>query len=675
MGYMASNPEFRAYEENVFVATGGEKILPFRPADGFILVKNRQIQYPTVDWFINTDGKAELKTAAAVGDTFLIINLASFLISGCATKDEIAEAANKPKLPLFDLTWRPSRASILDGTVPADGDTYSRATYPDAFAAIQAGLVPVCTDAEWLADPSKHGFYTLGDGSTTFRVPDYNGKKTDAIASVVLRGDGKNAGSFGQIQQDCIRNITGSFGGISNSPSRTWPIGVERLVGCFRGSGGAGSYDAGPIASSQVLLPSLNSDAIFEASRVVPTGPENRMTNVAGVWCIRLFNGRVLDGNINLPSALDSKQDKHPYLESYVQPYAGIRFKNIVQNPKMLVSQRGDTITLPVNDTLGTIDRFNVGNSTVARGTVRRITTGAQLDGYDSARHWMRVTPNATALTYPIPSRKHMRIAQCVETMECRQLYGVPTTLSFLVKSSVAGIFSVAFRNGARNKTYISEYTIKAAGVSQVVEVKLPSSLIADLQINWGEDNGVGVEICWPVAVASDLKSSTVNSVLDGDLLGGPNFNSSWGASTSDYFDITMVQWEVGTSRTSFEHRPYNVEYLMCARYLVGAFLASGTSSTVGIGGMSTGVSVVASYPVPAPIRAKPTWEGGTLHFMAANTAGNIVSIPVFDWSVRGDCYIYLNSNTTSGLLVGSSSYLDSTGVNTGFRGWNAELV
>lgn len=311
MGYLASSPEFRAYEENVFVATGGEKILPFRPADGFILVKNRQIQYPTVDWFINTDGKAELKTAAAVGDTFLIINLASFLISGCATKDEIAEAANKPKFPLFDLTWRPSRSSILDGTVPADGDTYSRAAYPDAFAAIQAGLVPVCTDAEWLADPSKHGFYTLGDGSTTFRVPDYNGKKTDAIASVVLRGDGKNAGSFGQIQQDCIRNITGSFGGISNSPSRTWPIGIERVVGCFRGSGGAGSYDAGPIASSQVLLPSLNSDVIFEASRVVPTGPENRMTNVAGVWCIRLFNGRVLDGNINVPEAIASAVSAH----------------------------------------------------------------------------------------------------------------------------------------------------------------------------------------------------------------------------------------------------------------------------------------------------------------------------------------------------------------------------
>lgn len=670
MGYLASSPEFRAYEENVFVAAGGEKVLPFRPADGFILVKNRQIQYPNIDWFINTDGKAELKIPAVAGDTLLIINLASFLVSGCATKEDITESSNKPKLPLFDLTWRPSRSAIVEGTVPADGETYSRSTYPDAFSAIQAGLVPVCTDAEWLADPSKRGFYTLGDGSTTFRVPDYNGKKTDAIASVVLRGDGKNAGSFGQIQQDCIRNIAGDIQFWAGQNGVVVPGGVG---GAFTITG------TGTNSRINSALPlgdqSSNYGVSFSAAKVVPTGTENRMTNVAGVWCIRLFNGRVLDGNINLPSALDSKQDKHPYLESYVQPYAGIRFKNIVQNPKMLVSQRGDTITMPVNDTLGTIDRFNVGNSTVARGTVRRITTGAQLDGYDSARHWMRVTPNTTAITYPIPSRKHMRIAQCVETMECRQLYGVPTTLSFLVKSSVAGVFSVAFRNGARNKTYISEYTIKAAGVSQVVEVKLPSSLIADLQINWGEDNGVGVEICWPVAVASDLKSSTVNSVLDGDLLGGPNFNSSWGVSTSDYFDITMVQWEVGTNRTSFEHRPYNVEYLMCARYLVGAFLASGTSSTVGIGGISTGVAVVASYPVPAPIRAKPTWEGGTLHFMAANTAGNIVSIPVFDWSVRGDCYIYLNSNTTSGLLVGSSSYLDSTGVNTGFRGWNAELV
>lgn len=308
MGYLASSPEFRAYEENVFVATGGEKILPFRPAYGFILVKNRQIQYPTVDWFINTDGKAELKTAAAVGDTFLIINLASFLISGCATKDEIAEAANKPKFPLFDLTWRPSRASILDGTVPADGDTYSRAAYPDAFAAIQAGLVPVCTDAEWLADPSKHGFYTLGDGSTTFRVPDYNGKKTDAIASVVLRGDGKNAGSFGHIQQDCIRNITGSFGFVtSNTGVFIQPIAGSSNLFLQGPTGPTAQFNTNGFSTGTSFPGTL----IIDSSRVVPTGPENRMTNVAGVWCIRLFNGRVLDGNINVPEAIASAVSAH----------------------------------------------------------------------------------------------------------------------------------------------------------------------------------------------------------------------------------------------------------------------------------------------------------------------------------------------------------------------------
>lgn len=293
---MASNPEFRVYEENIFVANGGEKILPFRPADGFILIKNRQIQYPTVDWFINTDGKSELKSAAVAGDTFMIINLASFLVSGAVTKEELASSTSSTKLPLFDLTWRPSRGSIVDGTVPADGQTLSRDTYPDAFAAIQAGIVPVCTDAEWLTDPTKHGFYTLGDGSTTFRVPDYNGKKTDALAAVVLRGDGKNAGTSGQIQQDCARNIVGEIGYLAGQSGIVVPGALKSAF--FVVSTGTNTR----IVSSSAGDSSTAYGIGFDSSRVVPTGPENRMTNVAGVWCIRLFNGRVLDGNVNISS-------------------------------------------------------------------------------------------------------------------------------------------------------------------------------------------------------------------------------------------------------------------------------------------------------------------------------------------------------------------------------------
>lgn len=47
---------------------------------------------------------------------------------------------------------------------------------------VAARSLPVVQEAEWLADPLKRGSFTLGDGSTTIRMPDYNGKSPAQLA-------------------------------------------------------------------------------------------------------------------------------------------------------------------------------------------------------------------------------------------------------------------------------------------------------------------------------------------------------------------------------------------------------------------------------------------------------------------------------------------------------------
>lgn len=193
--------------------------------------------------------------------------------------------------PVLYRDWAPLRTAIPIGQAPADGQIIEngRALYPDAWAAIQSGLVPVCTEAEWLANPSKRGCYTTGDGRTNFRVPDYNGKSDGALGAVVFRGDGKNAATAGDIQGDCIREIEGKielisgsdeplsvadvskFTSVPNSALEINKVPFAHKLGGAEGSGGG--------------ISGFN----FKASRAVPTGPENRMVNVAGCWSIRLF--------------------------------------------------------------------------------------------------------------------------------------------------------------------------------------------------------------------------------------------------------------------------------------------------------------------------------------------------------------------------------------------------
>ena len=95
---------------------------------------------------------------------------------------------------------------------PRDGQLVSRTTFPDLAQAVINGRVPVVPEAEWLADPLKRGAYTLGDGSTTIRVPDYNGQSSGSVGRVFLSGDGGNsAGAAGAVQRDAMQLIKSDF--------------------------------------------------------------------------------------------------------------------------------------------------------------------------------------------------------------------------------------------------------------------------------------------------------------------------------------------------------------------------------------------------------------------------------------------------------------------------------
>ncbi len=193
-------------------------------------------------------------------------------------------------LPLLFPLWCPNRTAIPAGYAPADGQTLARSLYPDAWAGIAAGNVPVATDAAWLATPTERGKFTAGDGAGTFRLPDYNGKSAGSLGAVFMRGDGTNsAGTDGVIQGDAIRNIAG------RSSALSWVDVESQRTGPF----GAESTSTSVNAWGSPLTVRI---ANFDASRTVPTSNENRPLNVTGCWVIRLF------GAVVNPGAADAAQ-------------------------------------------------------------------------------------------------------------------------------------------------------------------------------------------------------------------------------------------------------------------------------------------------------------------------------------------------------------------------------
>lgn len=187
--------------------------------------------------------------------------------------------------------WTVSRATIPAGSLPKDGQLVDRATWPDLWALYSTVAVD---DSVWLAAPyTSRGLPSKGNGTTTFRMPDTNGKHADGntIAAMVLRGDGKNsAGTPGLHQADQLQNITGTFSGSTNA-TRFNPA---AFAGAFQGTGLANADSGSAAATNQA------SQVSFDASRIARAGTETRSANETVIWCVHGAAAAVNPGSVDV---------------------------------------------------------------------------------------------------------------------------------------------------------------------------------------------------------------------------------------------------------------------------------------------------------------------------------------------------------------------------------------
>jgi len=155
--------------------------------------------------------------------------------------------------------------TVPEGWLACDsGLLVSRTTYSALWSWVQKNA-PLVSESEWQSKSntqSSVGFYSTGDGVSTFRLP----KIVDFI-----RG-GNIAGNY---QSDAIRNITGTTNTsptISNSSSGAFTQVVNSSQAGISGS----TYD-GYLAQ-------------FDASRVVPTADENRPKNISMIYCVKAYS-------------------------------------------------------------------------------------------------------------------------------------------------------------------------------------------------------------------------------------------------------------------------------------------------------------------------------------------------------------------------------------------------
>lgn len=249
-------------------------------------------------------------------------------------------------------------------------------------------------------------------------------------------------------------------------------------------------------------------------------------------------------------------------IDDYLMSATG---RNRAINGGMMVDQRnsGAAISYSGAGTSGlyAVDRYAFNGSGGGSYTIQRVQDGPPSV---SAYSW-RLTVGATPDT-SLASTDNYLLLHRIEGFNVADLgFGTanpqPLTLSFYVKSSVTGTFSVGFNNGAYNRSYVAAYTINAANTWERKSI----SLTADTTGTWAADNTLGLSVNWTVAMGSAY-TGTAGTWTAGTLhaaTGQVNLMATTGAT----FQLTGVQLEYGTAPTRFEVRAYDEELRRCQRY------------------------------------------------------------------------------------------------------------
>ena len=279
-------------------------------------------------------------------------------------------------------------------------------------------------------------------------------------------------------------------------------------------------------------------------------------------------------------------------------------FKNRIINGAMIVDQ-ADTTTTAVSVTGNgfsqrkfATDRWPVQKNTTANVSCQRVSTG----GPDKFSSFIRTT--VTTADASIGSDEYVVIQQRVEGNNMADMaYGTPsaatTTLSFWVRSSVAGTYGVGSSNYSDNRSYVTTFTINQTNIWEYKTV----TFVGDTTGTWFKNNSGGANLTW--VLGSGVTTSTVNQWQNG-IYHTTSSQTQLISTLNATFDITGVQWEIGSLATNFDYRPYGTELQLCQRYF-HMWTSLGVSYRWMCVGFTGSNSAQGHYRFPQIMRTSPT--------------------------------------------------------------------
>jgi hypothetical protein len=283
--------------------------------------------------------------------------------------------------------------------------------------------------------------------------------------------------------------------------------------------------------------------------------------------------------------------------------------RNVIINGAMQVAQRGTSTASITTSGYYTADRANavvIGLGTWTQSVEADAPTGS---GLRKSLKMLCTTADASPAVGDL-----LQIGQRVEGQNA-QVFAKGTAsaksfaLSFWVKSNVTGTYIANLSDEDNNRSVSASYTINASATWEKKTIIFP----ADTTGAFDNDNGESLRCLFWLGAGTNYTSGTLNTTwatkTDANRAVG---QTNLAAATSNYWQITGVQLEVGSVATPFEFEQISQTLAKCLRYFVG------TNSILTVNNTPVGNGSV-KEPFPVYMRVAPTV---TTTLVAGGTSG-----------------------------------------------------
>ena len=289
--------------------------------------------------------------------------------------------------------------------------------------------------------------------------------------------------------------------------------------------------------------------------------------------------------------------------------------RNRIINGNMMIDQRNAGGSVTPGDGGFTLDRWKCSLTQASKLSVQRSSTAPT--GFVNSLL-------ATSLSaYSVASGDTFGIYQPIEGFNFYDLgWGTANaqaaTVSFWVRASIAGTYSLSVYNGAGTRSNVTAYTINSANTWEYKTV----TFAGDTSGTWATDNSAGPSFYWTLGAGTGTYGSATSGVWNASLKTAVTSSVNVVGTSGATFYVTGVQLEAGSAATPFEYRPYGMELALCQRYFyLGGTLFQGANTAPGVfGGL---------YPFPCPMRTAPSVsQSGTITIYGPNFSDYNASSP-----------------------------------------------